>query len=101
MNLKEHVYKSGDLVRLKVSLVDKVINHKAVFQTYHPIGGPREWVCTLAGCQTMRVTELEHDHKGECIIGLASDPCEQLWQQDWFELVAEENFNEVEDLFNI
>jgi hypothetical protein len=99
--MKEHEFKVGDLVRLKESLIEKIASHKSVFQTYHPRGGPREWIVKLCSLENMRIVELEHNFEDVPVVSLESDPCLQLWEESWFEFIAEENFSEQEDLFTI
>ena len=101
INKREPKFKEGDLVKLNKSFVEKVMNHKQVFKLYHPHGAPRNWIVSLCNQNPMRVNGVEEDHDRNIVLALSNDPRGAVWQQEWFELVAHNNFDEVDDLFEL
>ena len=95
------IYKVGDLVRLNKNYVKKVMEHNKVFELYHERGAPRDWIQSLCNQTPMRVLRCEQDDTDACLITLSNDPSPAVWQQEWFELVAHNNFVEEDDLFAI
>jgi hypothetical protein len=98
---KKHKFAVGDLVRLKSNLQERIINHKQIFRLYSQWGGPREWICNMVGLGLMRVTALSYDLGDIPVVTLHTDPCDQKWHEDWFELVASNAFVDQEDLFEV
>ena len=98
---REPVFKVGDRVRLSEVYIQKVMEHKKVFQLYVEIGTPRDWIVSLCSQVPMRVNSIEQDHNNDFVLVLGTDPRDAVWQQEWFELVSHDNFCEEDDLFAI
>lgn len=97
---KECMYKLDDRVRLKNQFVKKVMEHDKVFELYHELGEPRNWIVSLCKQTPMRVKDISK-HDGDWVLILDSDPRNAVWHQEWFELVSHECFQDEEDLFAI
>jgi hypothetical protein len=100
-NKREPIFKVGDRVKLQGVFVEKVMEHKKVFQLYVDRGAPRNWIVSLCQQMPMRVNSIEQDHNNDYVLELGTDPRNTVWQQEWFELVSHDNFASEEDLFNV
>lgn len=94
-------FKIGDRVKLNEQYIQKVMEHKKVFQLYVETGTPRDWIVSLCSQTPMRVMSIEQDHNNDYVLELGTNPRDTVWQQEWFELVSHENFTEEDDLFAI
>ena len=77
------------------------MEHQRVFELYHEMGEPREWIVSLCQQTPMRVETIEPDGAGKIVLTLKSDPKPAVWQQDWFELVSKDLLMAEDDLFEI
>jgi hypothetical protein len=98
---KKQKFKIGDTVKLNEAYVKKVMEHEKVFLLYHEHGVKRDWIVSLCKQETMRIEEIEQDANRDYVLKLRTDPCNAVWQQEWFEFVAHENFIDEDDLFSI
>lgn len=94
-------FKVGDRIRLNEKYVEKVMNNDKVFMLYNQIGTPRDWIVKLCTQTPMGVSSVELDHENNYVLELISDPAHAVWQQEWFELVSHDNFEQEDDLFAI